>query len=226
MVKTGATMAVQQVVGLMVLETIDVFIDEIKQLTIDGRIMSGNGPLDGAKESVTRIRQRLSDRFEERRIWERARVLGIESGVAGALNVLPQILISLIVKMPAFVLAIIRECTLSLVRCVRLMATNAPDKLNSIGVILAGSVSAIAGVYVADVISTAIAGVPLLTQFNVQISNVISGVIVVAVPLSAIYVFDQNKARITFLLSNAMSRIKGENVEPGLDADEGDPVLS
>lgn len=226
MVKTGATMAVQQVVGLMVLETIDVFVDEIKQLTLDGGVMNGNGLLDGAKERVARIRQRLSDRFEERHIWERAKVLGIESGVAGALNVIPHILISLVVKMPAFVLAIIRECTLSLVRCVRLMASNSPDKLDAIGVILAGSVTAIAGVYVADVIGSAIVGVPLLAQFNVQISNVISGIIVVAVPLSAIYVFDQNKTRITFMIANVMSRIKGESVESGLDADKGGPVLS
>jgi hypothetical protein len=33
--------------------------------------------------------QRLEQRFEDRQIWERATKLGIESGAAGALSVIP-----------------------------------------------------------------------------------------------------------------------------------------
>lgn len=223
MVKTGAAMAVQQVVGLIVLETIDIFVDEIQDLTINGRILSSDGLIDGAKERASRIRQRLSDRFEEKQIWERARVLGIESGVAGALNVMPQILIALIFKMPVFVLAIVRECTLSLVRCVRLMASNHPDKLNAIGVILAGSVTAIVGVYVTNVIGSLLAGVPLLNQFSHQIAAIISGVIVVAVPLSAIYAFDQNKSKFTFMVSAVFGREPSDS-DSEQPEDEGNPA--
>ena len=38
----------------------------------------------------------------------------------------------------------------------------------------------------------------MLNLFNSQVTAVLSGVIVTAVPLGAIYVFDQNRAKFTF----------------------------
>lgn len=200
-IKTGATMAAQQIVGLIVLETIDIFVDEIRNLTINGRIISENGWLQNTKDATKRVQQRLSDRFEERQIWARAQSLGIESGVAGALSVIPQILVSLILKMPSFVLALIREGTLSVVRCVRILASDDIDKIESIKVVLAGTATAIIGVYVSRVISNGIAGVPLLNRFNTQITEVLTGLLVTAVPLTAIYTFEQNKHKLSFITS-------------------------
>ena len=57
---------------------------------------------------------------------------------------------------------------------------------------------AILGVYVTNVISKAIRPVPMLNVFNGQVTAVLSGLVVTAVPLGAIYVFDQNKAKLTF----------------------------
>ncbi|MGE4339894.1 MAG: hypothetical protein AB7E55_28625 [Pigmentiphaga sp.] len=200
--KTGAAMAMQQVVGLIVLETIDIFVDEIRDMTINGNFISEAGLIGGTKEQALRIRQRLNERFEERQIWLRAQSLGIEAGVSGALSVIPQILISLIIKMPAFVLAMIRECTLSVVRCVRVLASKDSDnKLEAIGVILAGTASAIVGVYVGKVIGNALAGVPLLNKFNGQITSVLTGLLVTAVPLTAIYTLDRQKAKLRFIAS-------------------------
>ena len=199
--KTGATMAAQQVVGLIVVETIDIFVEEIRRFAVSGRVINESGWLQNTKDSTDRLHQRLAERFEERQIWDRARSLGIEAGVAGALSVIPQILISLIVRMPSFVLAIIRECTLSTVRCLRILASDDVDKFESIQVILAGAAAAIVGVYVGRVISGAIAGVPLLNQFNGQITNVLTGLMVTAVPLTAIYTFEQNKHKLSFISS-------------------------
>lgn len=200
-VKTGATMAAQQVVGLIVLETIDIFVDEIRSFAVNGRIINEDGWLQNTKDATARVQQRLSDRFEERQIWTRAKSLGIEAGVAGALSVIPQILISLILKMPSFVLALIRECTLSIVRCVRILASDDVDKIESIKVILAGTAAAIVGVYVSRVISNGIAGVPLLNRFNAPIADVLTGLLVTAVPLTAIYTFEQNKHKLSFIAS-------------------------
>ncbi|MBS7600572.1 MULTISPECIES: hypothetical protein [Pseudomonas] len=212
---TGASMAAQQVVGLIVLETIDIFVDEIRDFTVNGRVLNEDGWLQNTKDATTRIQQRLNERFEERQIWARARSLGLEAGVAGALSVIPQILISLIIKMPAFVLALVRECTLSLVRCIRILLSKETSKLDAITIVLAGTASAIVGVYVGRVISNAMAGVPLLNNFNSQISSVLTGVLVTAVPLAAIYTFDQNKNKLTFVTSRfAKSR----------DADEAVPT--
>lgn len=201
-VKTGATMAAQQVVGLIVLETIDIFVDEIRDLAVKGRIINEDGWLKNVQDTTERIRQRLNERFEERQIWARAKSLGIEAGVAGAVSVIPQILISLILKMPTFVLAMIRECTMSIVRCVRVLSSDGVNKLESIQVILAGTASAIVGLYVSRAISSAMAGVPLLNRFNTQVTEVLTGLVVTAVPLTAIYAFEQNKQKLRFFAAN------------------------
>ncbi|WP_313707138.1 hypothetical protein [Massilia sp.] len=198
-VKTGAAMALQQVVGLIVIETMDIFMAEIKHFKLN----TEDGLINDAKERTERIRAQLNQRFEERQIWARARELGMEAGVSGALSVLPQILISLFLKMPAFVYAIVRESTLSVVRSVRVLCSNDEGKLDSLKVIMFSTASAIAGAYVQRVITTAISSVPLLNRFNSQISSVMTGMIVMAIPLVAIYTFDQNKHKLMF-------RLKGE----------------
>ena len=198
----GVRMAAQQVVGLIVIETIDIFIDEIKDIVKNGRFVDENGLLANIQARKQRISDKLTQRFDERKVWSRAKEAGIEGGVAGALSAIPQILISLIVKMPAFMLSIIRECTLSVVRSVRVLLSDDKKKFESIKVVMLGTTSAVLGVYVANVISKALQPVPMLNVFNSQVTAVLSGVVVTAVPLGAIYVFDQNKAKLTFSLLN------------------------
>ena len=193
---TGATMAAQQVVGLIVVETIDVFMDELKRM----KFVSEEGIVEEMKLSKNRLSAELAKRFEERQIWSRAKSLGIEAGVAGALSVIPQILISLLLKMPAFVFALIRESTLSVVRAIRVVASNEPDKLAALQVVIMGAASAVAGVYAQRIISQGIAAVPLLNKFNSQVSSVLSGVIITAVPLAAIYTFEQKKSKLVLKL--------------------------
>lgn len=198
----GVRIAAQQVVGLIVMETIDIFVDEIKDIVKNGKFFDENGLLANIQARRQSISDKLTQRFDERQIWARAKEAGIEGGVAGALSAIPQILISLIVKMPAFMLSIIRECTLSVVRSVRVLLSDNENKFESIKVVMLGTASAVLGVYVANVISKAIRPVPMLNVFNSQVTAVLSGVVVTAVPLGAIYVFDQNKAKLTFALLN------------------------
>lgn len=215
---TGAAMAAQQIVGLIVLETIDIFVDEIKLLATKGKLINENGWIQNSKDAIDRIQVRLTERFEERQIWDRAKKAGLEAGVAGALSVIPQIVISLIIKIPSFVLGLIRECTLSVVRCARVMLSDDPNKLDSMTVLLAGAASAIAGLYVGRAVSTAISGIPLLNQFNSAITGVLTGVVVTAVPLAAIYTFEQNKDKLAFMAISLKAR------KPMMDEDEGLPA--
>lgn len=208
-VTTGAYMATQQVVGLIIVETIDIFTDEIKSLAVNGQLINSDGWLQNTKDAINRIQNKLAERFEERQIWARAKSLGIESGVAGALSVIPQIIISMLVKIPAFILALIRESTLSVVRCVRVLISNDENKLNSIKIILAGAASAIVGLYLGRVIGTAIAGVPLLNRFNKQVTDILTGLLITAVPLAAIYTFERNKNKLNFAIGKL-----GFNKEP------------
>ncbi len=201
--KTGAIMTVQQVVGMIVVETIDIFMDETQRFTKEFKLFDEKGLIGNINELNERLSDRLSQRFEERKIWEKARSLGIEAGVSGALSVIPQILISMLTRLPAFALGIIREGTLSCVRSARILASNDhPNKLQSISIIMASTASAVAGLYVSRAISAGISTVPLLNRFNNQITSVLSGLTVTAVPLIAIYIFDQNKKRLVFALTN------------------------
>lgn len=199
--QTGATMAVQQVVGMIIVETIDIFMNEAQTLTKEFKLFDEKGFVGNVQELNERLTDRLSQRFEEKQIWLKARSLGVEAGVSGALSVIPQILISTLTRLPAFALGMIREGTLSCVRSVRILASNDQNKLQSISIIMASTASAVAGLYVSRVISAGISSVPLLNRFNNEITSVLSGLTVTAVPLVAIYVFDQNKKKLVFALA-------------------------
>lgn len=210
-VKTGVTMAVQQVVGMIVVETIDIFMDEIKRFSKEFKPFDEKGMIQNVKELNDRLTHRLKQRFEERQIWSKAKSLGIEAGVSGALSVIPQILISMVTKLPAFSLGLVREGTLSCVRCVRIMSSNDENKLQSISIIMASTASAVVGLYVGRVISTGLSTVPLLNKFNSQITSILSGLIVTAVPLVAIYLFDQNKSKLNLALNNRLATSGAES---------------
>ncbi|MCB1614392.1 MAG: hypothetical protein KDI30_00115 [Pseudomonadales bacterium] len=196
--KTGAAMAIQQVVGMIVVETIDIFLDEAKYFSKEVKLFDDKGVVGNVQEMNERLTKKLNQRFEERQIWTKAKNLGIEAGVSGAISVIPQILISILTRLPAFALGMIREGTLSCVRSVRVLASNDSNKLQSIGIIMASTASAVVGLYVSRVISAGIASVPLLNNFNNQVTSVLSGMLITAVPLVAIYLFDQNKKRFVF----------------------------
>jgi len=161
-------------------------------------ITDKKGVMQGLEERRANLSAKLSARFEERNVMQKAKEAGIEGGVAGVLSAIPQILISMIVKLPALVLSVIRECTLSTVRCVRVMLSNAEDKYGQIAVVLFGAASTVIGLYVANTISKALMTVPLLNLFNHSVADVLTGVLVTAVPLAAVYVFDENKAKFVF----------------------------
>lgn len=211
----GMRMAAQQVVGLIVVETIDIFVDEIKDIAGNGKLMDSNGLLANINERRQRISDRLSQRFEERQIWARAKAAGIEGGVAGALAAIPQIIISLLTAVPSFMLAIIRECTLSVVRATRVLLSDDPNKYESMKVVLLGTASAVLGVYVSNVISRAVRAVPLLNVFNSQVTTVLSGLVVTAVPMSAVYAFDRYKSKFTFSLLKRSSAPEAEKSASG-----------
>ncbi|QYK12340.1 hypothetical protein K0I63_16600 [Shewanella rhizosphaerae] len=200
--KTGAAMAIQQVVGMIVVETIDIFLDEAKYFSKEVKLFDDKGLVGNVQEMNERLTKRLNQRFEERKIWAKAKSLGIEAGVSGAISVIPQILISTLTRLPAFALGMIREGTLSCVRSARVLASDDPNKLQSISIIMASTASAVVGLYVSRVISTGIASIPLLNKFNNQITSVLSGMLITAVPLVAIYLFDQNKKRFVFGMAN------------------------
>jgi len=84
------------------------------------------------------------------------------------------------------------------VRAARVLLSDETDKFDSMKVVLLGTASAVLSVYVANVIAKAIRPVPLLNTFNSQVTGVLSGVVITAVPLSAVYTFDRYKSKLAF----------------------------
>lgn len=199
--ETSAVMALQQVVGMIVVETIDIFMGEVQYFTNNFELFDEKGFVGHVQELSERLSDKLSQRFEEKQIWLKARSLGIEAGVSGALSVITQILISSLTQLPAFILGMIREGTLSCIRSVRILTSNNANKFESISIIMASTASAVAGLYIGKVISVGVSSVPLLNQFNYQITSVLSELMVTATPLIAIYFFDQNKKKLAFALA-------------------------
>lgn len=223
MASSGARLAVQQVVGLILVETIDIFVDEIRDMSVNGNLFKSEGLLKQLQSRASGIGTRLARRFEERDIFARARNLGIESGIAGVLGILPQIFLSILFRMPAFILSIIRECTLSAVRCVRILLTpGVNNRYESIKVVMAGTVTAVMGVYIARVISSAVSVVPLLNTFNRQVTDVLTGVFVTSIPLSAIYCFEKNKHLLTFRVRESAPAVAES--QPAQDGGGAGPV--
>ncbi|SKA68004.1 hypothetical protein [Desulfobaculum bizertense] len=198
-VESGAKLAVQQVVGLIVYETIDIFVDELKNIAHDGNIFNRDFKQNICERSVT-IKDKLANRFNEHNIIERAKKLGVESGVAGALSVIPQILTSMLLKTPAFIISLIRESTLSTVRCVKVLMDKKVDSYEGIKTIMIGTASSVLGIYINRALSSGLAGVPLLNKFNKNTTDVLTGVFVTGIPLTAIYVFDKNKSKFAFAI--------------------------
>jgi hypothetical protein len=72
-----------------------------------------------------------------------------------------------------------------------------------------GAASAVVGIYVHRVISQGISAVPLPNQFNGAVSGILSGMLITAIPLAAIYTFDQNKATLILRLKGDGKGIEG-----------------
>jgi hypothetical protein len=124
--------------------------------------------------------------------------------------------------MPAFILSIVRECTLSAVRCVRILLTPGVNRYESIKVVMAGTVTAVIGVYIARIISAAVSVVPLLNTFNRQVTDVLTGVFVTSIPLSAIYCFEKNKHLLTFRVRESAPAVAA--AQPAQNADGAESV--
>lgn len=188
----------QQLVGLILLETVDLFIDEIHDIAVRGTFGDEHGLIAGIHARRARIAGQLGSRFEEHQIWARARAIGFEGGIDGVLGAIQQILITHLVKTPLHMLSVIGVCTQSMVRCTRVMVGDGERKFEDLRMIVGGTASGVMSIHVADAIAEGVAVVPLLSLYSEKVAAVLTEVIVTAVPLGAVYVFERNKGRFTF----------------------------
>lgn len=188
----------QQIVGLIVVEAVAILLDEIRALSHGEGIINSAGWIKNTPLLRERISVRLGDYYRERQLLIRARELGIAGSVSGTLNVVPQILTSLIARTPAFVVALTRECTLSTLLGVQILASKDPNKLDNVKVVITSAASAIVGACVIRSMSNTLSTVPLLNKFNQQVTAVVAGLMVAAVPVVAIHNVEQHKNMLNF----------------------------
>ena len=190
---SAARIAIQQVVGLFIVETSDVFIDEIKDVVKNGALDDESSFCAGLSDRCVALHDKIMKRLEEKDVLSRAKTLGVDGLIGGAVGMIPMALISIMTQLPGFVFAIIRECCLSVLRAVRVLLSEAKDKIGSIQTILFGTVSAVTGVYLAQIIATAIAGIPGVNMFTREITEVLSAAVVTTIILVTLYYFNKKK---------------------------------
>jgi hypothetical protein len=195
-IKPGFHLAAKQVIGHVVYETHDLFFDEFSAIYNGNIDISAENYSSFAQERAKVFTEKLNNRLTERGVLDKAKKLGMEGFVSGTLSTIPNLLLSMITKLPSMALTIIRECTLSLVRSLKVYLSNTEDKLDKIKSILFASVTAVLGIYLTQQIAIALSAIPGVNVFTSEISSVVSSVIVVFTSLVAIYYFDKHKTSI------------------------------
>ncbi|MBO1923789.1 hypothetical protein [Thiomicrorhabdus sp. 6S3-12] len=195
-IKPGFHLAAKQVIGHVVYETHDLFFDEFSAIYNGSVDISAENYSSFAQERAKVFSEKLNTRLTERGVLEKAKKLGMEGFLSGTLSTIPNLLLSMITKLPSMALTIIRECTLSLVRSLKVYLSDSESKLDKIKSILFASVSAVLGIYLTQQIAIALSAIPGVNVFTSEISSVVSSVIVVFTSLVAIYYFDKHKTSI------------------------------
>lgn len=193
---SGAVLGAKRIVGYAVYETHDVFFDEVKSVIDDGIDLSEEKYSDYLYSKASSFKDKINSRLEERGVFKKAREMGMEGFLTGTVSVLPMIFISTIIKMPVFVLHVIRECMLALVRTIRVLLSNTNDKYSTIKNVLIGSVASVIGVILFNQIFVSVSSVPGVGFFSREIAFIVSGSLIAIVSLLAVYFFVKNKDKL------------------------------
>lgn len=193
---------VKQLIGLVMIETVDVFTDELLNLLQKNGISKASDSwTEATKNSASRIQTELAKRFVQRQIMQQAKEYKIEDGIKDLTNVMPSILMKILLRVPAFTFAVIKEASLSMVKCANVLRSDDENKFATIVNILSAATVNVITMYVQTVISTAIGGIPVIGRFSDDIAGVFIHMLKTIVPLLAVYVFEQGKKSIADKLS-------------------------
>ncbi len=211
-VSSETSLTEQQVVGLIIYEIVNVFIDEIKDIACNDKLSDAKTFKNNIPSVVTQLKEKLNLRFKELQLAEKAKKLGLEFNILEILNIAPQILISIIAKLPTFIISIMKESVFSLIGCIRGFIRKDTNKYDLIKKTMASTASTEVSIYLTRVIPPALNKVSFLKKFSRPATDVLVSLFVTAIPLIAIYYFDKHKATFSFF-SKKKTEIKIEEID-------------
>lgn len=193
---------VKKLIGLVMIETVDVFTDELLNLLQKNGIrQTSDSWAEATKNSANRIQTELAKRFAQRQIMQQAKEYNIEDGIKDLTSMMPSLLMKILLRVPAFTFAVIKEASLSMVKCANVLRSDDENKFTTIGNILSETTVKVITLYVQTVIGTAIGGIPVIGRFSDDIAGVLIHMLKTIVPLLAVYVFEQSKQSLSAKLS-------------------------
>lgn len=184
---------IKKLLGLVMIETVDVFTDELLNIIKKHGMSQSTSWADKTKDSASRFQTELNARFEKRQIWQLAKAYKAENAIKDISKVMPDVLMKILLKMPTFVFAVAKESALSMGKCVSVLRSDDENKFAAISQILSETVVKVVTLYVQTIISTAITPIPLIGRFSDDISKVFVHMLKTLVPLLAVYAYEQSK---------------------------------
>lgn len=197
-VSASGMMAIKQLTGHIIYETYDVFFDEIGSFHETDLPFETEAYTSYFTERKSIFSEKLSSRIKERKLLERAKEIGVDSFLSGVISTIPQLMISVITKLPAMVMGIIRECTNGVIKSLRVLLSKVEDKVGKVIAILSATISAVLGLYLMRIISSGLLAIPILSIFSNELSTIFTASIISLISLFGIYFFNKNKHKINF----------------------------
>lgn len=194
--KEAGALAIRQVIGILLKELATGLIDDVKKIVRDG--------FQSIEHLARLLRARLialAERIKAK--WTAYLAEGVSGGLAGLMSSLVTLLINSFITTAKRVVTIIRECTLAVVRSVKLIVAPPADMSGqeiAIGVmkLLSGGIVTAATLLLQESVAKALESVPLFAPFAQDIATVLVAILSGTMGLLTVLCFDRLKSHIAF----------------------------
>ena len=194
--KEAGTLAIRQVIGIILKELATGLIDDVKQIVRDG--------FQSIEHLARLLRARLlalADRIKAK--WTEYLAEGVTAGLAGLMSSLVTLLINSFLTTAKRVITIIRECTLAVVRSVKLIVAPPPEMSGQeiaieVLKLLSGGIVTAATLLLQESVTKALESVPLFAPFAQDIATVLVAILSGTMGLLTVLCFDRLKSHIAF----------------------------
>lgn len=208
--KEAGTLALRQIVGLLIKDLTEGLIDDIKTLMREG--------FESLEQLAGLIKNRIEVTVERVKAkWAEYLKEGATSGISGFLSSFLTLVINSFVTTAKNIVRIIREGCLSVVRALKIIVSPPPEMSASevayeVFKVLSGAVAVVIGLGLEETIKKGIESVPLLAPFADPMSQVLSAMLTGMMSLTVVLAFDRLKSHMAFQNKQVADVHRGQSV--------------
>ena len=194
--KDVGTLAIRQVIGILLKELATGLIEDVKRVVRDG--------FQSIEHLARLLKARLlalAERIKAK--WTAYLTEGVSAGLAGLMSSLITLLINSFLTTAKRVVTIIRECTLAVVRSVKLIVApplemSGQEIAIEVLKLLSGGIVAAATLLLQESVAKALESIPLFAPFAQDIAVVLVAILSGTMGLLTVLCFDRLKSHIAF----------------------------